>query len=79
MPTPSAPRVNTTSGKATTTVTGVWDTRARLRWDAAAGGGGAAAASIGAGGLIAGGGGGAGRGGTATDRAATKILMQVGP
>lgn len=76
LPTPSAPRINTASGKATTT-TGVWDTRVRLRWDAAAGGGGAAAGSGGAGNLTAGGGGGAGRAGTATDRAATKILMQV--
>lgn len=77
--TPGAPRINTTSGKSATTTTGVWDTRVRLRWDASAGGCGAAAPLTGVGGLIAGGGGGGGRGGTATNRAATNILMQVGP
>lgn len=84
LPTPSAPRINVPCGKSTaagtvTATTGVWDTRVRLRWDTAAGGGGAAPASIGVGGLITrGGGGGAGGGGTANDKAAAKILMQVG-
>eukprot|EP00752_Nemacystus_decipiens_P016176 g14468.t2 len=76
LPTPSAPRINSASGKAATTITGVWDTRVRLRWDAVTGAGGSAAAPVGASGLISGGGGGGGRTGPATDRAATRILMQ---
>ncbi|CAN0215034.1 unnamed protein product, partial [Ectocarpus sp. 12 AP-2014] len=74
LPTPWAPRINVASGKPPVTNTGVWDTRVRVRWDAAAS---TTSTSIGGGGMIAGGkGGAAGGGGTATDRAATKILMQ---
>lgn len=75
LPTPGAPRINVASGKPTVANTGVWDTRVRVRWDAAAG---TTSTSIGGDGMVAGGGSGAaGGGGTATDRAATKILMQV--
>lgn len=71
LPAPGALRVHASAGL------GVCDTRVRLRWDAA--GGGTAATSIGGGGgeaTTATVGMGAG-GGAASDKTATKILMQV--
>lgn len=72
--TPAAPRVNGAADK--TAGAGVWDTRVRLRWDAP--GGDTAATLIGRGGkgsVVPAGGGGVG---AVTDKAAAKILEQVG-